>query len=105
MKGNPEEGCRTLFGRGAWELAVRYDYLDLRDAGVVSTGNAAGTTPPTGILDDVVFGVNWYWTSNAKVMFNYVRCWRDSDAGNAPVFGRSRDGRVDSFGVRFAWDF
>ncbi|MCI0380572.1 MAG: hypothetical protein L0215_23540 [Gemmataceae bacterium] len=98
VKGGDEDGRRWLFGRGAWELCARWDYLDLREDGIVSTGS-----PPTGVLQDVVLGVNWYWTSNAKVMFNYVRAWRDSDAGTG--FGANRSGRVDSFGVRFAYDF
>ncbi|MCI0640843.1 MAG: OprO/OprP family phosphate-selective porin [Gemmataceae bacterium] len=98
VRGSDEEGRRWLSGKGAWELTARWDYLDLREDGIVSTGS-----PPTGVLQDVVLGVNWYWTSNAKVMFNYVRAWRDSDAGTG--FGANRSGRVDSFGIRFAYDF
>jgi phosphate-selective porin OprO and OprP len=98
VRGDEESGKRLLFGKGAWEVAARWDYLDLRDTGVRRTGN-----PPTGILQDMVLGVNWYWTSNARVMFNYVRAWRDSDAGDG--IGANRSGTVDSFGIRFHCDF
>lgn len=53
-------------GLGAWELAARYEVLDLDDfdvrSGVIG-GRAHGLT----------LGVNWYMTPNARLMFNYVR--------------------------------
>jgi phosphate-selective porin OprO/OprP len=48
-------------GRGAWELAGRYSYLDL-NSGAVSGG----------ALHDWTLGLNWYANLNMRVMFNYV---------------------------------
>ena len=55
-------------GCGAWELALRYSYIDLN-----------GTTPPAGRpagpgrqLNDFTVGVNWYLVDNAKFQFNYI---------------------------------
>ena len=48
-------------GWGAWELAFRIDSIDLTDGNI--TGGEAMT---------YVFGVNWYWNPNMRVMFNFV---------------------------------
>lgn len=59
-------------GWGAWELAYRYSWLDLDDAGVLG-----GTTA------DHTFGINWYWNPYMRLMFNYVHA-QVSPANNAP---------------------
>lgn len=48
-------------GRGAWELAARYDTVDLTD-GPVSGGE----------MDSYTVALNWYPTSFTRVMLNYV---------------------------------
>jgi phosphate-selective porin OprO and OprP len=48
--------------RGMWQLGLRYDTVDLDDAGVAG-----------GRMDAVTAGVNWYWQENFKLMLNYVR--------------------------------
>ena len=48
-------------GLGAWEVLLRYSYVDLNDAGI--TG---------GRLNDITAGVTWYLNPNWKIMFNYV---------------------------------
>lgn len=48
-------------GWGAWEIAYRYSWLDLDDAGIWG-----GTTA------DHTFGINWYWNPYMRLMFNYV---------------------------------
>jgi phosphate-selective porin OprO/OprP len=61
-------------GPGAWELALRYSYLDLND------GRIEG-----GRLRDLAFGVNWYLNPNLRMMWNYV--WADpSYAGDVGIF-------------------
>ncbi|HEX5577547.1 MAG TPA: porin [Gemmatimonadaceae bacterium] len=56
---------RNLFakggGFGAWEVGLRYSYLNLNDE--LADG---------GILGDVTAGVNWYLNPNMRIMFNYV---------------------------------
>lgn len=53
---------RTSVGdEGLWQLALRYDQLDLDD------GPVRG-----GRMDAWTVGVNWYWRSNTKLMLNYV---------------------------------
>ena len=60
-------------GMGMFQLAVRYDHVDLND------GSVDFSTPtPTvhGLLggkeDNWTIGVNWYWRSNFKFALNYV---------------------------------
>lgn len=69
-------------GCGAWELAARYDSLDLSD------GDVAG-----GEVSDITLGVNWHWNPNMRVMTNYVRSHLKSV------------GDADLFGMRFQVDF
>ncbi len=47
---------------GMWQLGLRYDTMDLDDAGVLG-----------GKMDTITAGVNWYWRSNFKFMLNYVK--------------------------------
>lgn len=47
-------------GMGAWELAVRYDEIDLNDGGLAG-----------GEMDQWTIGLNWYLNPNTKVMLNY----------------------------------
>lgn len=68
-------------GAGAWEVGVRYSFLDLNDK------EAFG-----GEMTDVTVGLNWYLTPTARVMFNYVYSkvedlyGKDRDQGSANVF-------------------
>jgi len=48
-------------GYGAWQVAVRYDTIDLNDSGVIG-----------GMQDAIVTGVNWYLNDHTRVMFNYI---------------------------------
>lgn len=62
-------------GWGAWEVALRWSYLDL------SSGDVNG-----GYLDDTTVGVNWYLNSNFRIMFNAI----SSDLHD-PTYGRSNE--------------
>jgi len=70
-------------GAGAFELAVRYDRLDLSETPVLArAGNRA---------ESLTFGLNWYLNSNAKMLFNWVRF----NGTNTPL---------DPIGIRTAGD-
>lgn len=92
------EDGRPQFGRGAWEVLVRWDYLDLHSDGFKSSANAGTSVGGTGVLQDVIFGVNWYWNANARWQFDYIRTWRDSDT-------KGKSGTVDALGIRFLFYF
>lgn len=46
--------------RGAWEVAIRWNYLDLSDRDLQG-----------GYVDATTFGLNWYLNSYMRLMFNY----------------------------------
>lgn len=50
-------------GFGAWQLAVRYDTMDLNDAGAGVIG---------GEQDSLSVGLNWYATNTVRFQANYV---------------------------------
>lgn len=59
-------------GWGAWEVAVRWSYLDFSDF--------AGQQ-----LHDLTVGMNWYWNPYTRVMFNWIHPWaNNSPAGVVP---------------------
>jgi phosphate-selective porin OprO/OprP len=75
------------YGCGAWEVAVRYSYLDMSNKFVQA-----------GRLDSVTLGLNWYLNSNAKLQWNYDLTHRGDT--NEPG-----QGTVHAFGMRCAFDF
>ena len=96
-------GLGSIFGRGAWEVAARYDYLDLNSAafGAIPAvkgvaGSAAAALPATGFEHDIDVGLNWYLNPNVKVQWDYVHALRES---------LTLPGEVDAFGIRMQLDF
>jgi phosphate-selective porin OprO/OprP len=65
-------------GWGAWQAVLQYAYTDLSDwrEGIAAYPNPASPAPPTfprgGLQNDVTFGVNWFWTSNIRMIFEYT---------------------------------
>ncbi|HEY4759927.1 MAG TPA: porin [Thermoguttaceae bacterium] len=49
----------TCAGRGAWEAAVRWSFLDF--------ANLNGQQ-----LQDLTVGLNWYWNPNTRMMINWI---------------------------------
>lgn len=84
FKGNTAEDKPR--GIGAWELAVRWSYLDLNSQDVAG-----------GRLNDVSFGLNWYLNPYTRVTWNYIHSLLDS-----PVNG---DSTANIYGMRFWFDF
>lgn len=80
-------------GLGAFEVALRYDYLDLSNTPVVArAGNKASS---------VTFGLNWYFNPYAKLMFNWVRF--EGDQTPLDPIGSKTEG--DAFATRLHLDF
>lgn len=66
---------------GMWQLGVRYDKTNLDDGSILAPTSAGGFPTTTGVLggteSNITVGVNWYWRSNVKIMFNYVKVTSD----------------------------
>ena len=58
---------------GAWEIAGRYSYVDLKDSGING-----------GLLNDATIGLNWYLNPNMRIMENYIHSHRN-DVGDADL--------------------
>jgi phosphate-selective porin OprO/OprP len=76
-------------GRGAWQIGVRYNYLDLNDNGIDG-----------GLLHNATAGLNWFLNPNMKLQFNYMATHRD-----AALAGSLGDGWIHGWGIRVANDF
>ncbi|MCA9062882.1 MAG: porin [Planctomycetaceae bacterium] len=73
-------------GLGAWEVAARYSWMNLNDAGIFG-----------GELNNISGIVNWYLNDYAKVQFMYI----NAGLNRVPV-GPSQ---TDLFGIRVQLDF
>ncbi|MDR2706183.1 MAG: hypothetical protein LBC02_10425 [Planctomycetaceae bacterium] len=72
-------------GFGAWQLILQWSYLDLLD-----WRNTKGNG---GRQNDLIFGVNWFWTSNIRWIFEYVHSQQNTGSyyrsRNEDIFGTS----------------
>ncbi len=80
------EDGRWLLGRGAWELAARYNHLDLNSGPILG-----------GQTDAYELGVNWYLNANFKIMFEYLHQVR---YGKGTSSGGTLPGDIDGLGIR-----
>ncbi|MGN6136938.1 MAG: porin [Aureliella sp.] len=81
-------------GRGAWEVAARWSYVDL-DSGPVRGGN----------MENFTGGVNWYLNPYCKWVFNYIHSWTDGrDYFPAPS-NATLSSQTDAWGTRVQLDF
>jgi phosphate-selective porin OprO/OprP len=99
-----DENGGVCCGRGAWEIAARYNYVNLNDGPI--RGGVMGATE---------IGVNWYLNLHAKINFEYMFADR-YDKGTIGVPARlapsivtggggSIPGNVQGFGMRFQFMF
>ena len=80
-------------GLGAFEVALRYDHLDLSSTPLPArAGNEASS---------VTLGLNWYFNPFAKLMFNWVRFWGD----NTPLDPVGSETKGDVVATRLHLDF
>ena len=80
-------------GLGAFEVALRYDRIDLSNTPVVArAGNDARS---------LTLGLNWYFNPYAKLMFNWVRFSGD----NTPLDPVGSDTKGDAVATRLHLDF
>lgn len=82
-----EDGC-VYTGKGAWEVAYRYDYVDLSNPVNPNVANIAGGS---------TIGLNWYLNPYTRVMWNYVHTDCHRNGTNA--------GYIDAFLMRAQIDF
>ncbi len=80
-----EEGT-IANGRGAWEVAARWSYIDLTDENIEG-----------GVLHDITLGLNWYLNPYTRVKWEYIH----ADLDRAPV----GDSTTHIFGMRADIDF
>jgi phosphate-selective porin OprO/OprP len=74
-------------GPGAWELGVRWSYIDLNDKNVQG-----------GKESNITAGLNWYLNPNVRTMLNYIYADLKDRAGK-------EDGTSNIFQMRFQIDF
>jgi len=74
-------------GTGAWQVALRYSYLDLNSKGIRG-----------GEVHAMTLGLNWFLNPNMKLQSNYSLTHRNAS-------GTAGDGYINIFGVRTAIDF
>jgi phosphate-selective porin OprO and OprP len=67
-------------GWGAWEVAARYSFVDLDDAGIQG-----------GEQRNVSLALNWYPNSMVRVMLNYVHAEVDRTLGEVEIDGSGAD--------------
>jgi phosphate-selective porin OprO/OprP len=67
------DACKgAACGRGAWELAIGYSWVDLEDGNdIVVTAPATSANRRRGFNNDIIFGVNWYHNPWSRMTFNY----------------------------------
>lgn len=82
-------------GWGAWQVAVRYSFVDLNDKEIRG-----------GEETNYTFGVNWFMNPNLRVTFNYVLATideRDNRVGGNPII--IEDENAEIYMMRFQVDF
>ena len=79
-------------GWGAWQIAARYSYADFNDEDISG-----------GIGESLTIGLNWYWTSNARMQINWLHGRiKENGVTRAPDV---LSGNYDIIGTRFIVDF
>lgn len=80
-------------GLGAFEVALRYDHIDLKHTPVLARAGNQATT--------LTLGLNWYFNPYAKLMFNWIRFSGD----NTPLDPIGSKTKGDAVATRLHLDF
>lgn len=80
-------------GLGAWQIAAKYDVIDLTDNGVFG-----------GEQDTFIVGVNWYLNRHSRFMVNYSHSTID-EAFDVSANGTDGENSVNALGMRFQVDW
>lgn len=81
-------------GWGAWQIAARYDVIDLNDEGVFG-----------GEQQTWIIGLNWYLNNYSRIMLNYSSADTDDSFLNAALNGADGSNKIDTLGMRFQVDW
>lgn len=99
--GRVKPHCNAVWNRcgiqswGAWQVGIRYGFLDLNDGAVQG-----------GYIQDLTIGLNWFFNPFSKLQFNFVHEKVDNvHVNNLGAVTAVNDGSLDGFGMRFAFDF
>jgi phosphate-selective porin OprO/OprP len=108
-------------GWGAWQLAGRYDVLDLTDKATSIQGpavvippiapsvNVANACTLCGEQTTWIVGVNWWLNDYSRIQFQYgeseIEGGNFALAGNAAGFNRNDGANIKGFGTRFQVDW
>ena len=98
-----------ICGWGAWEVALRWTYLNL--GALPQPGNVVGATSPAinpsvtgnppspnpGVLNESTLALNWWWNQYTRVQFNWIHTMLENE-----FHGFST---VDIFATRFQIEF
>ena len=82
----PNRNFHNAAGPGAWQVAYRFDSVDLVDSGIAGGEQVIHTV-----------GVNWHWNPQTRVMFNVMFANIDEND--------TLDENVTSFITRFQFNF
>ncbi|MDR1142269.1 MAG: OprO/OprP family phosphate-selective porin [Planctomycetaceae bacterium] len=83
---------------GGLELAAKWAYTDTSD---LYDSNIATNTRFTGHVNDITVGLNWYWTPQARWLFDYIHVIPSQQRG---TLGRDHSD-TDIFAASFRYNF
>jgi phosphate-selective porin OprO/OprP len=90
----------AVCGRGAWEVAAGYSWVDLDDGSdIVATTPATALNRRRGFNNDIIIGVNWYHNPWSRMTFNYEHEIVDFVDGGVP------DSNANIVGMRWQVDW
>jgi phosphate-selective porin OprO/OprP len=78
------------FGWGAWEVALRWSWIDLEDDALASS--------TSGQMHNITCGLNWYWNPHIRMMCEWIHSFTD-------LRSQAETAETDIFGLAWRMDF